>query len=68
MSPLKEAAIGLIESLPDGCTLEDIQYHLYVREKVERGLRAIDVGKTLSEKEADRRTDAWLDSLEERDK
>ena len=35
MSIVKEAAIKLIQSLPDDCTFEEIQYHLYVREKVE---------------------------------
>jgi hypothetical protein len=37
MSALKQAVIKLVESLPDDCTVEDIQYHLYVREKVLRG-------------------------------
>jgi hypothetical protein len=62
MSPIKEAAIRLIRSLPEDCTLEDIQYHLYVREKVERGLQAVEDGKVLSEDEADRRIGEWLDS------
>jgi len=43
----------LIQSLPENCTLEDIQYHLYVREKVEAGLQAIEDGKVISEKEAE---------------
>ena len=48
MSPLKEAVIRLIQSLPDDCTLEDIQYHLYVREKVEAGLRDVAEGRVVS--------------------
>ncbi len=47
--PVKEQAIELIRSLPDDCTLEDIQYHLYVRAKVERGIRAIDEGRVVSQ-------------------
>lgn len=54
MSPVKEAAIRLIESLPDNCTIEDIHYHLYVREKVERGRQAIDEGQVVSQEEAER--------------
>jgi hypothetical protein len=63
MSPVKEAAIKLIQSLPENCTFEDIQYHLYVREKVEVGIQAIEAGKILSEEEADRRITEWLESF-----
>jgi hypothetical protein len=37
METAKRQALTLIQNLPDDSTLEDIQYHLYVREKVERG-------------------------------
>ena len=60
MSAVKEQAIRIIESLPEDCTLEDIQYHLYVREKVERGIRAIDEGETLSQAEAEKKVREWL--------
>ena len=60
MSAVKEQAIRIIESLPEDCTLEDIQYHLYVREKVERGIRAIDEGETLSQVEAEKKVREWL--------
>jgi predicted transcriptional regulator len=63
MSPVKEAAIKLIQSLPEDCTFEDIQYHLYVREKVEHGIQAIEAGEVVSEEEADRRITEWLDSF-----
>jgi hypothetical protein len=28
----------MIDKLPDSCTFEDIQYHLYVIEKIQRGI------------------------------
>jgi predicted transcriptional regulator len=62
MSPVKESAIRLIESLPDDCTLDDIHYHLYVREKVEHGLAAIDAGQVVSQEEAERRITEWATS------
>lgn len=62
MSIIKEEAIDLIKSLPDDCTLEDIQYHLYVREKVERGIRAIDEGRVVSQEEAEKKVKEWLKS------
>ena len=63
MSIVKEAAIRLIESLPEDCTFEDIQYHLYVREKIELGLQQIDAGQVVSEEDADKRISAWLESF-----
>jgi predicted transcriptional regulator len=60
--PIKEQAIELIMSLPDDCTLEDIQYHLYVRAKVERGIRAIDEGRVVSQEEAEKKVKEWVKS------
>jgi hypothetical protein len=36
----KEAIANLLSQLPDDCTLEDIQYHLYVLTKVQQGTEA----------------------------
>ena len=33
MKAVKEEVRSLLKRLPDDCTLEDIQYHLYVIEK-----------------------------------
>jgi predicted transcriptional regulator len=52
----------MIQSLPDNCTLEDIHYHLYVRQKVERGRAAIDEGRVVSQEEAERRVAGWVKS------
>lgn len=38
MSTVKHDVELLLNRLPEDCTLEDIQYHLYVLEKVRRGL------------------------------
>ena len=62
MSQVKEEVVRLIASLPDDCTIEEIQYHLYVRQKVERGLAAIDEGRTVSQEEAERRVEGSLKS------
>jgi hypothetical protein len=62
MSPVKQSVIKLVESLPDDCTVEDIQYHLYVREKVVRGSQAIDEGRVQSHKQVGERLDQWAAS------
>ena len=56
----KKRSPALIQQLPDNSSLEDIQYHLYVREKVEHGLRDLKSKKTLSQKEVERRMKKWL--------
>lgn len=60
MPIVKEQAINLIKTLPEDCTLEDIQYHIYVLEKVEKGIKAIDEGRVVSQNEAEKRVKAWL--------
>jgi hypothetical protein len=60
MGTAKKQALELIQQLPEESSLEDIQYHLYVREKVERGLRDLKAKKVLSQKEVERRMARWL--------
>lgn len=47
----KETVRELLDKLPDDCTLEDVLYHLYVVQAVERGLDDADAGRTLSHEE-----------------
>ncbi|WP_170286771.1 hypothetical protein [Thermochromatium tepidum] len=52
----------LLRQLPDDCTLEDIQYHLYRLEKAERGREDIAQGRGYLNDEARQRLDRWLES------
>lgn len=49
----------LLSQLPDECTLEDIQYHLYVLEKIRRGEADLDAGRSLTHDEARSRMQRW---------
>ena len=60
MSELKEEVGERLKKLPDDCTLEDIQYHLYVLEKVRRGLARADAEGTRSQQQAEQRLARWL--------
>ncbi len=60
MSALKEEVQTMINNLPDDCTLEDIQYHLYVIEKVQNGIQDLEDDKTYSHKEAQEKMAKWL--------
>ena len=61
MASTKEQLRELIERLPDDCTLEDVQYHLYVKQKVERGMADVRQGRVLSQEEVERRMAKWIE-------
>jgi hypothetical protein len=58
-SPKKEVE-ALLGRLPDDCTMEEIQYHLYVLEKVRRGIESADTHPTLTQEEAEAHLSRWL--------
>ena len=60
MKNAKEEVRELLEHLPENASLEDIQYHIYVRQKIERGLEAVAQGKLLSLQEVERRLSRWI--------
>ena len=60
MATAKEEVESLLNKLPDDCSLEDIQYHLYVIEKVRHGLAAADSQGTLTQDEAESQLSKWL--------
>lgn len=62
MGAVKEEAIRLIRSLPDDCSVEDIQYHLYVLQKVERGIADVDLGRVVTQDQAEERVAGWARS------
>jgi ribosomal protein S20 len=55
MSTAKDDVQSLLKTLPDECTLEDVQYHLYVMEKIQRGIQRAATEGTISQEEAERR-------------
>ena len=63
MHTVKEEVLNMIQALPDNSTLDEISYHLYVRNKVDRGLKAIDEGQIVSEIVAEKRIDEWSKSF-----
>jgi hypothetical protein len=60
MSTAKQDVESLLNKLPDTCSVEDIQYHLYVLDKVRRGLEDVRVNGTLSQEEVETRLSKWL--------
>jgi len=63
MSPpvtAKQEVAQLLTQLPDGATLEDIQYHVYVLEKIQRGRADIAAGRSYTSEQARERLARWL--------
>lgn len=56
----KDAVRELLEHLPEDASLEDIQYHIYVRQRVQRGLDDAEAGNVASMEEAEQRLARWL--------
>ncbi|MBW4511252.1 MAG: hypothetical protein KME64_32755 [Scytonematopsis contorta HA4267-MV1] len=60
MTTTKAKIQSLLSQLPDDCSIEDVQYHLYVIEKVRRGLEVADTHPTRRQNEAEERLSKWL--------
>lgn len=43
----KERVQKLLDGLPDDCSMEDVLYHLYVAQMIERGLADAEAGRTV---------------------
>ena len=61
MQTAKQEVMELLQQLPDDSSLEEIQYHLYVRQKIQRGLRDVDQGKVHTQEEVEKRMKKWTE-------
>lgn len=59
MSTAKEEVRKILAQIPDDASLEDIQYHIYVYQKIERELKDVEEGRVLSQEEIERRMSRW---------
>ena len=55
MQTVKQAAQQLIEQVSDQASWDDIMYELYVKQKLEKGLKAVTDGRFVSQEEAKKR-------------
>ncbi|MFN8159761.1 MAG: hypothetical protein U0R52_01775 [Solirubrobacterales bacterium] len=61
MATAKQDARRILDGLPEEASLEDIQYHLYVLQRIERGREDFRVGRVVSRDEVEQRMAKWLD-------
>jgi predicted transcriptional regulator len=57
---IKEHVIEMIRRMPDDATVPDIVAELYVRQKIDAGLKQLDEGQTLTQEEVEQRLSRWL--------
>ena len=60
VSTPKIEAAAMLKALPDDSSFEDIQYHLYVLEKVNRGIQRAEAEGVVSHEDAKVRLGKWL--------
>jgi predicted transcriptional regulator len=61
MTTAKQEAQRILDTLPEETSLEEIQYHLYVLQRIERGRRDVAAGLVIDQDEVERRMARWLD-------
>ena len=60
MSSPKSEVAAMLSALPESSSFEDIQYHLYVLEKVKRGLERVETEGAVNHEDAKKHLGQWL--------
>lgn len=55
MSGVKQEAQKMIDRLPDEISWDDIIYQIYVKKKIERGMKAAQEGRVVAHEDVKRR-------------
>jgi predicted transcriptional regulator len=55
MPTTKKQALQMIKNLPEKATWDDIMYEIYVRKKIEAGVKAADDGRVVTHEEMKKR-------------
>lgn len=60
METAKEQVRQILQNLPEDASLEDIQYHIYVCQKIQQGVDDDEAGRVISHAEVQERLAKWL--------
>ena len=60
VSDVKQRVARILDQLPDDCSLEDVQYRLYVVETIRRRLESADGAGGVSQAEVEKQLKKWL--------
>lgn len=61
MQTAKQEISRLLTRLPEDCSLEDVQYHLYVLQKIKHGLKDAEDGRVYTQEEVEKIMAKWLE-------
>lgn len=53
-SNVKAEMIKMLDALPDELTWGDLQDHIYVRQKIKRGMQTVEAGRNFSQEEVEK--------------
>ncbi len=59
METLKDEALNAISKLPETADIDDIMYRLYVIDKIKKGQKAIQEGKSISVESLKEEMKSW---------
>jgi len=59
MNTAKDHVKAILKKLPSNCSLEDVQYHLYVAEKIQKGIKRAKIEGTMSQNEIEEKVSQW---------
>ena len=60
MDTAKDQVQRILQKLPEDASLEDIQYHIYVRQKIQQGIDDADADRVISHSGVQQRLAKWL--------
>lgn len=63
MQIAKQQVASMLQKLPEVCSLEDIQYHLYVIEKIRNGVNRSETEGAISQQDAEIHLTHWMHSI-----
>jgi len=59
MQPAKQEALETIGKLPDDADMDEIMYRLYLLDKVRKGQKAVEAGRTITSKDLKGEIETW---------
>jgi len=62
MQIAKQQVASMLQKLPEDCSLEDIQYHLYVIGKIKNGVARAEAEGAASQQDAEKHLTPWMHS------
>lgn len=60
MPGAKDEVRQILDELGEDVSLEEIQYHIYVRQKIAKAREQVARGETVSQQDAEERMSKWL--------